>query len=1094
MFRLSVRHALLLVSGAALAGASDAHAQRTRPAPTAAPSSYDPTLYTDGSRTASAFKALRWRLVGPFRGGRSVAVTGDPTRPLVFYFGAVNGGVWRTTNAGTTWRNITDGKTDISSVGAIEVAPSDPNVIYVGTGEAEPREDLTYGSGMYRSTDAGETWQHLGLTDTHQIGRVAVDPQNPNRVFVAALGHAFGPNRERGVYRTLDGGATWKQVLFLNDSTGAIDLVISPANPRIIFASMWKFQRTPWSMEAGGGRSGLWKSIDGGDTWMEITFNRGMPSGLLGKIGLAMTAANPNRVYASIEAQGDKGGIFRSDNLGERWTRVNDDQKWGVRAWYYSRITADQTNADVVYVMNLDTHKSIDGGSTFSSVDAVPHGDTHALWVDPRNGQRMISGNDGGAHVSLDGGDTFSPSLNQPTAQFYHVTTDRQFPYRIYGAQQDNSTVSIASRSDYGRITERDWWSVAGCENAHIAVDPRDPNITYGGCYMGALSRNDHRTQQDRDVSVVMRNYDGIAAGKVPERFQWTFPILISPHDPRVIYTTSQHVFKSTNEGQRWERISPDLTRADPKTLGPSGGPITKDMTGTEWYATIFAFAESPVTKGLLWAGSDDGLIHLSRDGGANWVKVTPPQLGPFTRISTIDPSPHDAGTAYVAANRYQQDDFRPYILKTTDYGATWRVITNGIPVGAYTRAVRVDVRKRGLLYAATEIGVWVSLNDGDSWQPLQLNLPRVSVRDIHVHDDDVIVATHGRAFWALDNISLLRTLDDSVTAKRAHLFPLAPALRFAAGGGGGGRTAGENPPAGAMVDYWLKETPTETITLQFVDGKGTVLRNFTSDPDGKPDSTGVAARDSAQRAARTRLNKPALSDMYADSVVNARAGTNRFVWDLRMPSATRVKGAIVDDGTTIGPFIVPGKYSARLIVGRDTLRREFEVIPDPRLTTTGPEYAQLYAMATQTVQRISQISETVSRIEDLQKQLDQRKAQAADQVYADRVKAAATALREKLEMVRDSIYEVNTRADQATLNYPIRLYQMFITFNSQVQASEHAPTDQHTQIYADLSRQLDTHLTTLRGLEEKDLLEFNNMLKELGVPGVFVPARKMVP
>jgi photosystem II stability/assembly factor-like uncharacterized protein len=1093
MSRLPVFRALL-APALLIAGAQPLLAQRTRAATPATAPAYDPLLYSDGTRTNPAFRALRWRLVGPFRGGRSVAVTGDPTRPLVFYFGAVNGGVWKTTNAGTSWRNITDGKTDISSVGAIEVAPSDPNVIYVGTGEAEPREDLTYGTGMYKSTDGGESWQHLGLTDTHQIGRVAVDPSNANRVFVAALGHAFGPNRERGVYRTLDGGATWKQVLSLNDSTGAIDVVINPSNPRIIFASMWKFQRTPWSMEAGGGRSGVWKSMDGGDTWSEITFNQGLPSGLLGKICLAMSAADPNRVYASIEATGDKGGIFRSDNLGERWTRVNGDQKFGVRAWYYSRITADQMNADVVYTMNLDTHKSIDGGSTWSSVDAVPHGDTHALWVDPRNGQRMISGNDGGAHVSLDGGETFSPSLNQPTAQFYHVTTDRQFPYRIYGAQQDNSTVSIASRSDYGRIRESDWWSVAGCENAHIAIDPRDPNITYGGCYMGSLSRHDRRTQQERDVSVVMRNYDGIEAGKVPERFQWTFPILFSPHDPTVLYTTSQHVWRTTTEGQRWERISPDLTRAEPRTLGPSGGPITKDMTGTEWYATIFAFAESPVQKGLLWAGSDDGLMHVSRDAGATWTKVTPPQLGPFTRISTIDPSPHAAGTAYVAANRYQQDDFRPYVLKTTDFGATWRVITSGMPLGAYTRAVREDPRKRGLLYAATEIGVWVSLNDGESWQPLQQNLPRVSVRDIHVHDDDVIVATHGRAFWALDNVSLLRTLDDSVTAKRAHLFPVTPALRFAGGGGGGGRTAGENPPAGAIIDYWLKDAPTDSIRVQFVDAKGTVLRTFTSEPGDKADSTGVAARDSAARAARTRRDRPELAERFADETPSARAGANRFVWDLRMERAKTIKGAIVDDGTTIGPFVVPGAYSVRLIIGRDTLRREFTVVPDPRLTTTGPEYAQLYELASKTVARIGEVTETVKRIEDLQGQLDQRRSQAADQVYAERVRPAASALRTKLEAVRDAIYEVNTRADQATLNYPIRLYQMFITFNSQVQASEHAPTDQHAAIYADLAKQLEAQVTILRGLEAKELAEFNALLREVGVPGVFVPARKAVP
>jgi photosystem II stability/assembly factor-like uncharacterized protein len=829
------------------------HAQRNpRPTEKATPPAllnpaYDSSLYSNPAGTSARFKALRWRLVGPFRGGRVDAVAGDPTKPLVFYFGAVNGGVWKTTNGGQTWRNVTDGKSDISSVGAIAVAPSDPSVIYVGTGESQPREDLTYGTGVYRSTDGGASWQHLGLNDTQQIGDLVIDPRDADRVYVAAIGHAFGPNAERGVFRTLDGGRSWKKVLFLNDSTGAMDLTIDPTNPRILFASMWKFQRTPWGMNAGGGRSGLWKTADGGDTWKEITFNPGIPKKPLGKIGISISPANPSRIYASIEAPDSTGGIFRSDDGGDTWELTSGDQKWSVRPWYYSAVTADPTDENTVYVMNLTVWRSIDGGKTFSSV-RVPHGDTHIMWIDPKDSKRLINGNDGGATISYDGGETWSSIYNQPTAQFYHVTTDNQFPYRILGAQQDNSTVSIASRSDDGSIGERDYYSVAGCENATIAVDPRDPNVTYGGCYTGFLSRVDRASRQERDISVWMSNYDGWAASDIPYRFQWTFPVVISPHDLNTLYVTSQYVHKSSNEGASWERISPDLSVHDPATLVRSGGPIHGDMTGTEWYATVYAFNESPITKGLLWAGSDDGLIHVSRDGGAHWENVTPRAYGRFTRTAVIEPSRHAAGTAYLAANRYQQDDFKPYLWKTTDYGKTWMPIVAGIPTGAYTRSIREDPVRRGLLYAGTEIGVYVSFDDGTRWEPLQLNLPRSSVRDLRLHGNDLVAATHGRAFWVIDDISLLRQMADSVTARSAHLFQPATAIRWVSGGGRS-LTAGQNPRGGVTIDYFLKATPISTVTLQFRDAAGTVIRTFTS--DSAPADTLKTAADSSARQGR---------------------------------------------------------------------------------------------------------------------------------------------------------------------------------------------------------------------------------------------------
>ena len=1052
---------------------------------------YDPTVYTNGARTNRAFKSLRWRLIGPFRGGRAVAVAGDPTRPLLFYFGAVNGGVWKTTNAGQSWHNITDGVSDISSVGAIAVAPSDPNVIWVGTGEGQPRENITYGTGVYRSTDGGKSWQSLGLSDAYQITAIRVDTKDPDRAWVSSLGHAFGPNSERGVFRTIDGGKSWKKVLFLNDSTGAADLSIDPGNPRILFASMWKFQRKPWGMDAGSGRSGLWKTTDGGDTWTELSFNPGMPKAMIGKIGVSVSAANPQRVYANIEAADSAGGIFRSDDGGATWLRTNSDQKFVIRPFYYTSLTADPTNADVVYVMNLQVHRSIDGGKTFTMV-RVPHGDTHQMWVSPTDGNRLINANDGGGTVSLDRGATWSSIDNQPTSQFYHVMTDSQFPYRVYGAQQDNSTVAIASRSDNGAITERDWWPVAGCENAHIAVDPRNHDITYGGCYMGNLTRYDKRTGQGRDISVWLRNYDGWAVADVPQRFQWTFPVLLSPHDPQSLFVTSQYVWRSRNEGQSWEKISPDLTLHDPATMQRSGGPVSGDMTGTEWYATIYAFTESPVQKGVFWAGSDDGLVHLSRDNGATWQNVTPPAMARFSRVTEIEPSPHAAGTAYVAATRYQLDDFRPYFYKTTDFGRTWTLITDGLPVGAYSRSLREDPVRRGLLYAGTEIGVFVSFNDGGRWEPLQLNLPRTSVRDLRVRGNDLVVATHGRSFWALDDLSPLRQYADTVTAKGAYLYQPAAAIRFAAGGGRRRGPVGENPRTGAYIDYWLKTTPEKAISITVLDDKGTVIRSYSSEP-AKPDSGLHPAADSAAKVARALLDADSLAYEPADSIVRARAGANRFVWNLRYPGGKTMPDAFVDDGAIEGPLAVPGRYAVRLVVGKDTMSRSFDVVPDPRLKTTVAEYREQFVLATRVAERLTSLTEGVLRAQDIQAQLDQRAKQAGEAAYASRVKELGKAVRGKIEGVRSELYEVYSKADQSTLNFPIKLYQMWLTINGQVQDADTRPTDQHGAIVQDLSQKLDVQLKSLAAIESTDLAKFNALMKEVGLPDVYV-AKKPVP
>ena len=1073
---------------------SSLQAQRTpRPTEKATPPAllnpaYDSSLYSNPSGTSPRFKALKWRLVGPFRGGRAVAVAGDPSRPLVFYFGAVNGGVWRTTNGGQTWRNITDGKSDISSVGAIAVAVSDPSVIYVGTGEAQPREDVTYGTGVYRSADGGTSWQHLGLNDTQQIGDLVIDPRDADRVYVAAIGHAFGPNVERGVFRTTDGGKSWKKVLFLNDSTGAMDLSIDPSNPRILFASMWKFQRTPWGMNAGGGRSGLWKTTDGGDTWKEVTFNPRLPKKPLGKIGISISPANPQRVYASVEAPDSSGGIFRSDDGGDTWQRTSGDQKWSVRSWYYSAVTADPTDENTVYVMNLGVNRSVDGGRTFTDV-RVPHGDTHIMWIDPRDSRRMINGNDGGATISYDGGATWSSIYNQPTAQFYHVTTDNQFPYRILGAQQDNSTVSIASRSDDGAIGERDYYSVAGCENATIAVDPRNPDVTYGGCYTGFLTRTDRAARQDRDISVWMANYDGWAASDIPYRFQWTFPVLISPHDPATLYVTSQYVHRSTNEGASWEKLSPDLTVHDPKTLVRSGGPIHGDMTGTEWYATIYAFNESPIAKGTLWAGSDDGLIHVSRDAGAHWENVTPRAYGRFTRTAVIEPSHFDAGTAYVAANRYQQDDFRPYLWKTTDYGKTWTAIVAGIPTGAYTRSIREDRVRRGLLYAGTETGVFVSFDDGARWEPLQLNLPRSSVRDLAVHGSDLVAATHGRAFWVIDDVSLLRQLADSVTARPAYLFQPSAAIRWVSGGGSS-LTAGQNPRGGATIDYFLKSAATSTVTLQFRDAAGTIIRSFSS--DSAPADTLKTVADSIAKRMREAMKDSVVYEP-ADSLVPARAGTNRFVWNLRYPGAKKIKNTLIDEGTLDGPMAPPGNYSVRLIVGRDTLTRQFAVVADPRVKSSVAELKQQFDLALKVRDRITDIFDAVTRVEDFQSQLDQRVAQSKDQSYAKRVGDAAKPVRTKLETVRAELYEVSCHVDQCSLDQPMKLYNILLTTALQVQTGDYAPTKQHGEMFGDFSAKVGDQLKKLQQIEDTDLASLNKLLADVQLPVVFVPPKKPI-
>ncbi len=1073
-FRRAVTALVVLAPATMVAGTARAQSKAAAPAAAGADSarlSYDPAL-----------RGLTWRLVGPFRGGRAVAVAGDPNRPRVFYFGAVDGGVWKTANGGQTWANLTDGKSPIASVGAIAVAPSDPNVIWVGTGETDWREDLTHGDGIWRSTDGGETWRHLGLEDSRHIGVIRVHPTNPEIAYLAAMGHAFGPNPTRGVFRTTDGGKTWSKVLYLDENTGAADLAMDPSNPRILYAAMWRARRSPWGLDAGGGKSGLWKSQDGGDTWAELSANPGLPATPLGRIGVAVSPAQPQRVYASVEAPDSAGGIFRSDDGGRSWTRTNGEQDFRVRAWYYSLLTADPVDPNTVYVMNLGVMRSIDGGRSFGTV-RVPHGDTHIMWIDPKDPNRMINGNDGGAQISFDRGATWSSPYNQPTAQFYHVITDDQFPYRIYGSQQDNSSVSIASRSDNGAIGSSDFWPVGGGESGYIAVKADDPNVVIGSSYMGTVTRYDHRTRQTQDISLGMNNWDGFAVKDVPYRFAWTFPIAYSPHDPKRLYVTAQNVFLTTDEGKSWRAISPDLTVHDTATMGPSGGPITKDMTGTEWYATVFTFAESPVTAGVLWAGSDDGLLHLSKDAGVTWQNVTPPGLGKFTRMSIVEPSHYNAAVAYLAANRYQQDDYHPYLFKTSDYGKTWKAITAGIPDNDFTRTIREDPVRRGLLFAGTESGAWVSFDDGTHWQALQLNLPRVSVRDLTIHGADLIAATHGRSFWSLDDISPLRQMADSVRQSGAFVFVPEPALRFS-----GGRfrqsNAGSNPASGLLLDYWLRTKPAGQVTITILDSAGKEVRTYQSAKNA-PDSAATDSVSKARRAVRERAVDDSAYYEPADSVVAARPGANRFNWDLRYPAAKALKGIVLDEGFLDGPVAPPGRYTARLIAGRDTLTSAFAVVPDPRVKATAADFAAQFAFVTTVRDAIDTVSASVVRIESIQHQLDERVGQTATAPYAAKISDPAKALRAKLEAVRAELAEVDSHAYEITLHYPVKLYNQLLTLNAMAQLSDDAPTSGMLASYEDLMKQVRVQTGKLGELERGALVTFNAMLGELKVPSV---------
>jgi photosystem II stability/assembly factor-like uncharacterized protein len=1024
---------------------------------------------------SSAFSSIKWREIGPYRGGRSVAVAGSVARPREYWMGTTGGGVMKSSDGGLSWSAMTDSYFG-GTIGAIAVAPSNPDVVYVGGGEFPIRGNVSHGDGVWKTTDGGKTWTNIGLNDTRQISKVRVHPTNPDLVYVAAQGHVWGPNAERGVFRSRDGGKSWQKVLFRGDSTGAADLAMDPSNPNVLYAGLWQAHRKPWMLVSGGKGSGMFKSVDGGDTWTELTRNPGLPAGLWGNIGISVSGANPRRVYAIIEA--DEGGVFRSEDAGATWARVNDERKLRQRAWYYTKIYADPKNADLVYASNVNFQVSKDGGKTWTNLNP-PHGDSHDAWIAPDNGERFIEADDGGAAVTTDAGKTWT-AQDFATAQFYHVSTTNHFPYQICGAQQDNSTLCGPSRAQ-GGITTDMWKEAGGGESGFVMALPTDPDIVFAGSYGGLLTRKDMRTGLTRDVNPWPLNPMGHSAIDAKYRMQWTFPIVVSPHDPKTIYVGSSVVFKTTDEGESYTAISPDLTRNDPRTLGPSGGPITLDQTSVEYFGTVFALAESPIAKGVIWAGSDDGLIQLTRDAGKTWTNVTPPILKEreWARISIIEASHFDAGTTFVAANRFQMDDNEPYLFRTTDYGKTWTRIdgsgtANGIPATEFTRVIREDEVRKGLLFAGTERGVWVSLDNGGTWTSLRKNLPIVPVHDLTIKEGDLIAATHGRSFYVIDDIGGLRQLTQSVIASNSHLFTPRATYRINWGGGFSASQSdspvGANPPSGAIVSYWLKTAP-KKVTIEFRDSTGRTVRSFSSD-----------TADAGTTAAAPRGRRGVAGDANPTN----KPGMNTFSWNLREADATQFDGMIFWGASVTGPLILPGAYTVRLVVdGGAAQESKFIVKKDPRSKATPADLVAQYKLAMQIRDRTTDANDAVRTVRNVRDQTVARsKEVGADSAqYATLIKA----LDAKISELEAKIYQVKNRSGQDPLNYPIRVNNQIAALGGVVGGTDARPTKQSYQVFDVLTKELEVYLVELRKAWKEMLPPIDEILKKHGKPAIEV-------
>ncbi len=1061
-------------------------ASGTTPSPTVAQSDLD-------TPDPQLLESLEYRMIGPFRGGRVTAVEGLPSSST-FWMGTTGGGVWVTRDAGESWENITDGFLDAASIGAVEVADADPSVIWVGTGSACARGNVSTGRGVYRSVDGGKSWSFAGLPEAGLIGKVVTDPRDPDVAFVAALGHPFGPNPERGVYRTRDGGASWERILFLSDSTGAVDLAIDPRNPRNLYAAMWRMERKPWTLIDGAMEGGIYRSRDGGDSWEKLI--EGLPAGPLGRIGLSVSATRPERIWALVTAEPD-GGVFRSDDGGDSWRRTSDDRELRTRGWYYSHITADPMDPNTVWVQNVGLHRSIDAGQTFERV-RVPHGDVHDLWIDPTDPTVMVVGNDGGAQVTLTGGQSWSTMHNQPTAELYRIEVDNQWPYRVYGAQQDNSTISVPSASVGALTPESEWYSVAGAESGHIAVHPDDPNIVYSGNYIGRIDRYDHRTGRSRNVILYPQMQDGVAPKDLKYRFQWNAPIVISPHDPDVVYHTSNYVHRTRDGGMTWETISGDLTTDQESQQGLPGGPLQHDHTGVEVYNTIFAFAESPLTPGELWAGSDDGLVHLSRDNGQTWTDLTPRGMPEGGTVNVIEPSIHVPGRAYLAVYRYREDDWRPYIFRTDDHGRRWRLLTdgeNGIPGDHPTRVVREDPERPGLLYAGTEFGLFVSFDDGAHWQPFRQNLPVTPITDLAVHRGDLVVATQGRSFWILDDLSPARQLDDDLARAigngEAHLFEPRDVHQLNIRGFRGDR-APEAPPAGAILHF---AAPAGSgVRIEIRNATGELVRVWeTADEEAHRED--VAAGETAQVG--EALGTPAAPQAGRIWTGNPDdleigAGINRLVWDLRVPGPEIQEGSIMSLGYTGGLWAPPGRYTVELVADDETLERSLVVHLDPRMPGLDPAGLEAtFEMGLAVRDRITEIHDALGRLRSVRDQVRGIAARAGD-VLDD---AAAAAIRERadslvadLSAIEEELIQTRNEAGQDPLNFPPKLDNQLVYLYGHVNEAYGPPTEGARERWRDLQGAVTPLLDRLAGALERDVAAFNVLVREHEVDGVVVP------
>lgn len=977
------------------------------------------------------YKALEWRLVGPFRGGRSDAVTGVTGSDHTYYFGSTGGGVWKTVDSGSTWKSVSDGYFG-GSIGSVAVSLSDTAVVYAGGGEKTVRGNVSFGYGIWKSKDAGKTWERAGLDKSRFVARLRIHPTNPDVVYAAVMGDIFKPDETRGVYKTTDGGANWEKVLYVSDIAGAVDLILDPNDPETLYTTTWEIKRTPYSLESGGPGSKMFKSTDGGKTWEDLTDKEGFPDGLLGIMGITVSPLNSDRLYAIIE--NENGGVFTSADAGETWEKTNEDRSLRQRAWYYSRIYADTQEEETVYVLNVSYHKSTDGGKTFKGSNA-PHGDHHDLWIAADDNQRMAIADDGGAQISENGGTDWSTYMNQPTSQFYRVTTDNSFPYRIYGAQQDNSTVRIRHRIDgRGGISESDWEPTAGGESGWIAPDPENNDVVYGGSYGGLLTREDHEKGISRTVNVWPDNPMGHGAEDMKYRFQWNFPIFFSPHDPNMLYTTSNRFHRSTNEGQSWEVFSPDLTRNDRSKLGSSGGPITKDNTSVEYYATIFTGAESPVKKGIIWAGSDDGLVHVTTDNGANWTDVTPADMPEWLQINSIEASPYDPAEAYFAATGYKSGNYEPYLYKTKDYGKTWTKITSGIDPEHFTRVVRADPVKKGMLYAGTETGMYYSNDDGASWHTLQMNLPIVPITDLTIKENSLIAATQGRAFWMIDDLTVLHQAAPGMENEALHLFKPQDSYRID-GAARKSNFEGTNRAGGVLVYYFLKEDPKEELKIEFLDANNTILKTLST------------------------------KGINGDTL-KVKPGSQSYNWNLRVEDAEGFEGLIMWSANLRGPKVVPGDYKVRMTLDGKSQMEDFKVLADPRYESTQADLEKQFAFLMNVNQKLTETHQTIKLIRQYRAELDSMETQPSN----------IEEIKSQMKEIEETLYQTKNQSNQDPLNFPIRLNNKLAHLNNVVGNGDYPPTDQSEEVRAELTEQIDVQLARFKKLEQEEISKILNI------------------